>query len=72
MLLGQSPAKKPKILAPHGYSISSNALKVVNETGGKVLYHFQWQQRHVATSGHRSRRRVFRYGGRGAMTLPSN
>jgi hypothetical protein len=26
MLLGQSLAKKPKILAPQGYSISSNAL----------------------------------------------
>jgi hypothetical protein len=26
MLLGQSLAKTPKILAPHGYSISSNAL----------------------------------------------
>ncbi|MGP8199781.1 MAG: hypothetical protein ACLQU4_09805, partial [Limisphaerales bacterium] len=26
MLLRQSLAKKPKILAPHGYSISSNAL----------------------------------------------
>jgi len=25
MLLGQSPAKTPKIPAPHGYSISSNA-----------------------------------------------
>jgi hypothetical protein len=28
MLLRQSLAKKPKILAPHGYSISSNALDV--------------------------------------------
>jgi hypothetical protein len=30
MLLRQSLAKKPKILAPHGYSISSNALKAAN------------------------------------------
>jgi hypothetical protein len=32
MLLRQNLAKKPKILAPHGYSISSNALEQFQTT----------------------------------------
>jgi iron complex transport system substrate-binding protein len=34
MLLGQSLAKKPEILAPHGYTISSNALSEICQRPG--------------------------------------
>jgi hypothetical protein len=38
MLLRQSLAKKPKILAPHGYSISSNALGTKGRKGHKTKF----------------------------------